>query len=162
MQAMKELGLTPPSPLKFCSDFTVNAKLEEIFREDDIDYKELNAIVESFKRLEVKVNKVGLDFLAEQKINSLMSRLKNSPEDVHLMRKIAKFMEATQKVQLTPDLWQAQNIAFQVQGKNYQKYQERSELGEEDAKLWIDNFYKLFAHLNITITEEPLVATVSK
>lgn len=162
MQAMKELGLTPPSPLKFCSDFTINAKLEEIFREDDIDYKELNAIVESFKRLEVKVNKVGLDFLAEQKINSLMGRLKNSPEDVMLMHKISKLMEATQKVQLTPDLWQAQNIAFQVQGKNYQNYLERSEAGDEQAKLWIENFNKLFAHLNITITEEPLVATVPK
>ncbi|MDF9797215.1 alpha-amylase/alpha-mannosidase (GH57 family) [Catalinimonas alkaloidigena] len=159
MQAMKELGLTPPTPLKFCSDFTINAKLEEIFKEDDIDYKELNAIVESFKRLEVKVNKVGLDFLAAKKINGLMSRLKNSPEDVLLMSKISKFMEATKKVQLTPDLWQAQNFAFQLRRNNYQHYLEKSEIGDQEATVWIDNFNELFSHLNIKITEGSLMAT---
>ncbi|WPP50880.1 DUF3536 domain-containing protein [Catalinimonas niigatensis] len=156
LQAMKELGLTPPQPLKYCSDFTVNVKLEAIFKEDEINFKELNSIVESFKRLEVKVNKVGLDYLAEQKINDLMSRLHKTPEDISLMRRIAKFLEATYKVKLTPDLWQAQNIAFQIREKNNRKFTEKSAKGDEEASLWCAHFHKLFSELNIRIIDEPI------
>lgn len=156
LQAMKELGLNPPQPLKFCSDFTVNAKLEAIFREDDINFKELNSIVESFKRLEVQVNKVGLDYLAEQKINELMHRLRKNPDDISLMRKIAKFLEATYKVNLTPDLWQAQNTAFRIQDESYLKFAEKNVKGDEEASLWCENFNMLFRRLNIRVTEIPV------
>lgn len=156
LQAMKELGLTPPQPLKYCSDFTVNAKLEAIFKEDDINFKELNSIVESFKRLEVKVNKVGLDYLAAQKINDLMHRLQKAPAEIGLMLRIAKFLEATYKVNLTPDLWQAQNVAFEIQEENYQKFAENSAKGDEEAGLWCTHFTKLFAQLNIRIIEDPI------
>ncbi|WKN30759.1 DUF3536 domain-containing protein [Porifericola rhodea] len=157
LQATKELGLAPPKPLKYCSDFTINAKLEKIFKEDDIDFKELNAVVESFKRLEVKVNKVGLDFLAEQKINSLMQRLKLAPDDISIMNKIDKFMDATHKVPLSPDLWQAQNIAFQIQSKNYQEYAEKSAAGDEQAKIWCEYFKTIFDQLNIKLTENSVM-----
>jgi len=158
LQATKELGLAPPKPLKYCSDFTINAKLEKIFKEDDIDFKELNAVVESFKRLEVKVNKVGLDFLAEQKINSLMQRLKLAPDDISIMNKIDKFMDATHKVPLSPDLWQAQNIAFQIQSKNYQEYAEKSAAGDEEARLWCEHFKTIFDQLNIKLTDNSVMA----
>ncbi len=154
MQAMNELSIEAPKPLKYCSDFAVNARLEKILKEDEIDLKELNNVTESFQRLGVKVNKVGLSYLSEKRINAFMENLKANPHDSLLMHKTVRFLEASKKVQLKPDLWKAQNIAFRIQRSYFEEISKRSKNGDEKATVWITLFNRLFEELNIRLTKD--------
>ncbi len=155
MQAMNELKIQAPEALKFCGNFSVNARLSNILEEEDIDFRELDSVSETFHRLNINVDKVGLGFKAEQRINQMMLKLLHHPQDLELMTDIVRLLKACNKVSLTPDLWQAQNIAFSIQ-KRYKTLLEQNAVSFEDEdSQWSEILRQLFDELNIKITLAP-------
>jgi hypothetical protein len=46
-----------------------------------------------------------------------MSKLENAPENLALIRNAIKMILISGKIGITPNLWQAQNIAFKIKRK---------------------------------------------
>jgi alpha-amylase/alpha-mannosidase (GH57 family) len=154
MQAMNELKLELPRPLKHAGDFTINARLKHLLEKDDIDMKELAAISESISQLSVKTDEVGLKYLAEQKVQKMMQQLHKKPQDTMLMHQVVKYLQAVAKLRLKPDHWMAQNIAFRMQHEYYADQSEMAARGDKEAKLWCRLFTDLIEVLNIRVSEE--------
>ncbi len=152
MQAMNELKIDVPEALRFCGDFSVNARLQNILEQDEIDFREFSSVAESYKRLRISIDKVGLSFLASQRINTLMELLLKHPDDLALLKKVVRLLRAVHQVHLTPDLWKAQNIAFVIQ-KNFEKLLLSENFAyTEKQHQWTNTFRQLFEELNIKLT----------
>nr|WKN36195.1 DUF3536 domain-containing protein [Tunicatimonas sp. TK19036] len=154
LQAMKELSIEPPKSLKFPGEFTVNAKLRRILESEEVDLRELNTLADSMQHLSVDIDQVGLNFLAAERINQMMRLLQNDPLNDSFMSKIVQFMLVCKQVQLSPDLWEAQNIAFIIHRKQYHKQCAARDAGDDKAQVWCDVFESLFQELNILVTED--------
>ncbi len=160
LQAMKALSIDPPKPLKFPGEFTVNANLRRLLQSDEIDDRELNMLADSLENLSVDIDKVGLNYLAAERINQFMKLFQHSPESDQLMRRVVQLIQVCRKVHLTPDLWEAQNIAFTIHRRNYhQKCQLRDE-NDREAQSWCNTFETLFQELNIHVVENSPVPQV--
>ncbi|MEO0334495.1 MAG: DUF3536 domain-containing protein, partial [Bacteroidota bacterium] len=160
LQAMKALSIDPPKPLKFPGEFTVNANLRRLLQSDEIDDRELNMLADSLEHLSVDIDKVGLNYLAAERINQFMKLFQHNPENDQLMRKVVQVIQVCRKVHLTPDLWEAQNIAFTIHRQNYyQKCQLRDE-NDREAQAWCNTFETLFQELNIHVVENSPVPQV--
>lgn len=161
LQAMKELSIDPPKPLKFPGEFTVNANLRRILQSDEIDMRELNLLADSLEHLSVDIDHVGLNYLAAERINNMMNELKDSPLNDRLMHKAVQFIQVSKKVHLTPDLWEAQNIAFNIHRNHYRNQCQQRDSGDEKSRTWCDTFEILFQELNINVAEDAPVPQLS-
>jgi len=154
LQAMKELSIDPPNPLKFPGEFTVNANLRRLLMGEEIDMREFNILADSLEHLSVEIDQVGLNYLAAERVNEMMNQLKNDPLNDRLMHRTAQFIQVSRKVHLNPDLWEAQNIAFTLHRQHYPKQCEHRDKGDEKSRAWCDTFEVLFQELNIKVAED--------
>ncbi|MEM9832406.1 MAG: DUF3536 domain-containing protein [Bacteroidota bacterium] len=161
LQAMKALSIDPPKPLKFPGEFTVNANLRRLLQSDEIDDRELNMLADSLEHLSVDIDKVGLNFLAAERINQLMKSFQHDPESDQLMRQVVQLIQVCRKVHLAPDLWEAQNIAFTVHRQNYHQKCKLRDNDDKEAQVWCNTFETLFQELNIHVVEDSPVPQIS-
>lgn len=151
MQAMSELNIEAPEALKFCGDFSVNARLSNILESEKIDFRELDSVSDTFHRLNIKADDVGMAFKAEKRINRMMETLQQQPQNLELMGEVVRLLKAIKYINLNPDLWQAQNFAFSIQ-KTYRNLLELDALSfENDETQWLELLRQLFEELNIKI-----------
>ncbi len=154
MQAMSELNIEAPEALKFCGNFSVNARLSNILESEKIDFRELDSVSDTFHRLNIKADDVGMAFKAEKRINRMMEKLQEQPQNLELMGEVVRLLKAIKKINLNPELWQAQNFAFSIQ-KTYKNLLELDALSfYEDKHQWSELLRQLFEELNIKIMLE--------
>ncbi|WKN43456.1 DUF3536 domain-containing protein [Tunicatimonas pelagia] len=161
LQAMKELSIDPPKPLKFPGEFTINANLRRLLQSDEINMRELNMLADSLEHLSVEIDHVGLNYQAAERINQLMRNFKNDPENDQLMHKVVQLIQACKKVHLAPDLWEAQNIAFTTYHQNYRQKCQLRDADDEEARAWCSAFETLFRELNIHVVDDAPVPQLS-
>ena len=160
LQAMKQLNIHAPRPLKDAGEFTINSKLRRMLEKDRIDTVELDAIRESIENLEVEIDSVGLSYLAGERINQLMEALERSPNNLAAMQRAIDFIRACFRVHLDPDLWKAQNVAFIIHRENYDPMNQQQEQGDKSATQWMTTFRELFEVLNIRVADYESVPEV--
>jgi alpha-amylase/alpha-mannosidase (GH57 family) len=160
LQAMKQLSIQAPRPLKDAGEFTINSKLRRMLEHDHIERAELDAMVESIDNLDVDIDSVGLSYLAGERINTLMEQVEQHPNDLAYMERAVQFIQACFQVHLQPDLWRAQNVAFIIHRENFVQMSRKQDRGEEHATRWLNTFAQLFEVLNIRVNDYASVPQV--
>ncbi len=149
MQAVKELSIPLPHPLKIPLDFVVNSKLKRILEQEKPDFYELNRIINEIQKLSVELDTLTLNYIATQRITTLMEQLFESAEDVDLMKSIVDLLILLKKTPLTLDLWKSENLCFLIRRIYYEGFSYRSERGDDKAQTWINLFHTLYENLNM-------------
>ncbi len=153
LQAMKQLNIHAPRPLKDAGEFTINSKLRKMLQQDRIEEAALSAIVASIDHLEVNVDSVSLSYLAGERINTMMEALQDNATSLEQLDQTVHFIQACFRVHLQPDLWKAQNIAFIIHRKHYADMHRRP-ADEHEAARWLASFAQLFDVLNIHVSDQ--------
>lgn len=149
MQAVRELNLPLPHPLKVPLDFIVNSKLKKILEQENVDMNELKKVSNEVLQLSVELDTLTLNYIATHKITGMMEKLFEIPDDVELMQDAVDLLKQLRTLPLTLDLWKSENLCFLVRRIYYEGFLYRSERGDTDAQTWIDLFNTLYENLNM-------------
>lgn len=149
LQAIKELNIPFPHPLKVPLEFVVNARLKRLIESDKLDFEELERIKEEVLRLSISLDSLTLDFIATERITSMMDSLFKNPFDIDLIKQVVRYLEVFKGLPLTLDLWRSENLAFIIRRIHYEGFLYKSEIGDVEAQRWIDLFNTLYTRLNL-------------
>ena len=142
MQIKNDISLPLPRMLMTVVEFVLNRDISAALEAEDVDIKRFKQLVEEMKRWSFKRDQANFTFLASQRISSLMSRLSDHPDNIHLMEKIITILGLLGQLSLDLDLWKAQNTYFAMGRKIYPDIISRAGT-DELAGRWV----KLFRHL---------------
>jgi hypothetical protein len=123
-------------------EFVLNRDISDLLESEEVDTKHLKLLVDEMKRWSFKRDQASFTFLAGQRISSLMKRLLEHPDNIHLMEKIITVLELLAQLNLDMDLWKTQNTYFAMGKKIYPDIRPKASM-DETAGRWI----KLFEHL---------------
>lgn len=151
LQTFKEINMTVPARLKLPVDMAVNNKLINELEEEHFDIKKIKVLLEGANEIDVTLDEVTLNFLTDQKLNSLMNRLKQFPEDVGLIHSINELITLGRESALTINDWEAQNIAFEIRNDHFDDMVNKSYSGDKEAEAWLGTFTTLSQNLNLVI-----------
>ncbi|MDQ3393858.1 MAG: DUF3536 domain-containing protein [Bacteroidota bacterium] len=151
MQAITELKMSLPKPLKIPVDFIINSKLEKIINADPIDLKELSATIEESQRLSADIDKLTLPFKISKRISELMTKFSEDPNDTFYLKMVVDLLVEVKKLPFHLDAWEAQNIVFFMGKENYSHFYHRKEQGDLQAELWFSQFNKLCDYLDVRV-----------
>ena len=152
MQVIKEMGILLPKALATPMEFILNTDIYKLLESEELDVDRLQNLVEGIKKLSLELDKTTLGFVASQKINSLMERLSQTPEDVSLLEPIEAIFRILSALPLEFDLWKTQNIYFSIGKQLYSRMREKAEKGDQAAKKWVEHFNSLENYLHVRST----------
>jgi len=152
MQVIKERGILLPKAFVATTEFIINTDIRKLLEDEELDLERLQKLAEEAKRWIIELDKTTLGFVASQKINSLMERLSQTPEDVSLLEPIEAIFRILSALPLELDLWKTQNIYFSIGKQLYSRMREKAEKGDQAAKKWVEHFNSLENYLHVRST----------
>jgi hypothetical protein len=151
MQAMRGMNMPLPKALAAPAEFILNEDLCKMIRDEQTNLEQLQALADEATRLSLQLDNATIQFEAGRKIDRLMTRLAETPEDVGLLEHI----EATIKIMLTIltelDLQSAQNVFFGISKMTFPRMRDKAKSGDQPARKWIEQFGNLAHYLGVIV-----------
>ncbi len=152
MQAMKRTGTPLPKALSTAVEYVINADLQQVFKvPGSIDQDKLQNLLHEVRYWSVELDKSTLGFVGSRRLNSLMEKLQENPEDPEIIEELIDSLKVLQELDIDLDLWKAQNILFSLIMENYKKYMDKAREGDEKKKNWINQINELQKKLEVNI-----------
>ncbi|MFH1359744.1 MAG: DUF3536 domain-containing protein [Candidatus Omnitrophota bacterium] len=148
MQAKSEIQAILPRALTTVIEFILNRDLCDLLNDDNIDIKRLRNLVKEMKKWPLDKDKANLCYVASRRVNDLMIRFLQNPDDIVLMETVDLVLKNLNQLSLEMDLWLAQNIYFAV-GKKF--YHDRLTQDNEFTRKWLASFNRLGDILHVRI-----------
>lgn len=149
MQIMRGIHMPLPGALCAPAEFIINKDLCNEIKYEEIDVGQLKRLTDQILQLSLKIDMATLRFETSHKINYLMGKLQNAPNDLKLLEKITTTLGILLNVVSELDLQTAQNILFIIIKKKYPEIKQKAYTGDEEAIHWIEQFNQLANYLGV-------------
>ena len=103
------------------------------------------------KRWAFKRDQASFSFLASQRLMQLMKKLQEHADDIVLMEKITIAFELLDQLQLDLDIWNVQNIYFDMSRRIYPDIAAQAK-NDALAQQWVACFERLGGILQVNIS----------
>lgn len=147
LQTVHEINMRVPLRLQLPVQLAVNTKLSRALKKKNFKLKEFQNLLNSAELIQVNLDVVTLNFLADNCLNRLMKEFWESPKNVELLENINQFLDVLHSSPLRPNKWEAQNIIFAIRGRGEHFPEEQ---GEAPAN-WKVEFARLSVNLNLEL-----------
>jgi alpha-amylase/alpha-mannosidase (GH57 family) len=151
MKIMRGMNMPLPKALSAPAEFILNQDLCRVLQNEKSNVAELKKLADEAARLSLQLDDAMLRYEASRRINDLMSRLKNSPEDIGLLELVEATIQISRTVIADLDLQNAQNVLFAISGELYPQMSNKANSGDKNAKKWVDGFRNLAQYLGIKV-----------
>ncbi|MBW8038818.1 MAG: DUF3536 domain-containing protein [Planctomycetes bacterium] len=151
MQAIRGMNMPLPKALSTPAEIIINQQLCRVIQDDRSDLGQVKKLVAQVKRLSLQLVKTTLQFEASRRINRLINKLAESPENVTLLETTEADIGILLATISGLDLHASQNVFFSILRRTYGDMNEKADSGEEKAKEWVEYFKKLASRLNIKV-----------
>ena len=101
--------------------------------------------------MSLQLDTATLAFEAGRKINSLMARFENSPDDIGLLEKILAIVGILLSILHELDVQQAQNVLFEISKKEYPVMVKKAAEADQTAGKWCEHFKALANYLGVKV-----------
>jgi len=149
MQAMREIHMPLPAPLTNTLEYILNADIRKSLESEEIDFERLESLVGEVRKWQVELDTDTIPFVTSQRIVEMLKSLANEPEDTDIMQEAHHILEQVQQLPVSLDLWEAQNIYFDIGKQLYEEMKQRAESDDEAAEKWIQAFGALGDYLRV-------------
>jgi hypothetical protein len=151
MQIMRGMNMPLPTALSTPAEFIINQDLCRVVQDEDIDLEQLKKIAEQATRLSLKLDKAMLKFEASRKINDMMRKFEQAPENTEMLDRIRTILQILLKLIDSLDIQTAQNSFFSISRETYPKMNEQASAGNEVSKKWIELFKNVAQYFNVKV-----------
>lgn len=147
IQVMKDLSVPMPDALATIRRFVLNRDIWKAL--EDLDITKLQKVADEVEKAPVDLDMAKLSLLASQRVDQLMERLRNKPDDLELLSRINALSKALEDLGLQPRLWKSQNILFSISKQMISDMQAKAEKGDESSKKWIEQLQRLEGYMHV-------------
>lgn len=151
MNFLSTIQMPLPKPLAVTAECILDMDFRKSLQEEPPNLELFEKLIDESKRWSIKLDTAALSHIAGQRINELMVRIGEEPENFSLMEILLRLFELLKRLQLTLDLWKAQNTYFIVARERYPEISIKT--AEEDSQLirWLEAFRKLGDYLHVKV-----------
>ncbi|MDX2129201.1 MAG: DUF3536 domain-containing protein [Chloroherpetonaceae bacterium] len=151
ISVMRDTHTPLPKALKTAAEFTLNHDLRELIESEMPDPEKVSELMEELRELSLELDHETLSYVSVKVVNDLIDRFYKNPDDLDLLKKLDKRLEAIDKLYLKLDLWHAQNTLFAISIKNYGSKRVAAMQGDSTAKQWIRFFQGISNYLKVEV-----------
>ncbi len=151
MNFFQSLRIPLPSQFFVSIEEVVNRDLKKLFDTERIDTARLEKLIKEAQKWNLKVGVKALGFVASGWINNFMKKIKEHSENTALFNEMQNILRLLRSINLELNLWEAQNIYYEVWQEVYKPTKLQADCGDSEAKKWVKAFESLGLDLKIKV-----------
>lgn len=150
MDFLQETGIPIPRAFYTAAEFTLNLELKKAFEEEK-DINSIQTTINDIKKWNVPLDALDHEFLVRCKIEKVINELYSSPSDFNILRKIEKQLHLFPLLPFKINLWQVQNVYYDIAKTTYTEFLLKAKSGDPDNVAWIELFKQVGQQLSFNI-----------
>ncbi len=151
MHFLASLGMPPVRAFQIASEFTLNADIRRAIQADDWNPDVVKGLVEEAKKAKVYLDATTLEFTLRRKLERLADQFREQPTDLALLQSLDAAVGLAQTMPFKVQLWEIQNIFYEVLKSFYPPMTETSGKLDENAEQWVSTFRSLGQKLAVRV-----------
>ncbi len=151
LQMIRQLRTPQPRVLDALLKVIFSDDLQQALEIPELDLGRIRSLVDQISEWDFELDKVSLGFTATCRIDQMMKKIRQKPDDLKLLERLVELMQILTPLELKLELWESQNAYFIVSREVYETYKERSDNDDENARRWLEQFVKLGDYLNVRV-----------
>jgi hypothetical protein len=153
MRFMSDLGLPLPEAFKTTAEYVLNTDLRRTLSREKLDMKRVSDLLEEVQSAKVMLDTKGVAFAMERSMERVARRLLAHPDNDQLLSLLEGLATTARALAFDVDVWQVQNIYFDLMKQHYPRFRELAAEGDAHAALWIGSFTRLGEQLAISVDQ---------
>jgi hypothetical protein len=151
MQLMTGLGLPIPPSFRNTTTAVVHSQLLRAFQAEDFNPDHVEDLLEIADFWQVDLDKEELESSLRKRIEKLARELCDNPRDLPSLRNLAVAVLLTPRLPFSVNLYQAQNIYYELHRTEYPQLKAAAIGGDKNAQTWTEEFRNLGTKLSIRV-----------
>ncbi len=140
-----------PKTLGSLAEYVLNCDLRRFLNEEEIPLEKLERLAVEVRSWPFKRDKEDLDFIASARVDAMLAKFMQSPDDVLLMERMAKVIRVLFELRMELNLWKAQNIFYALAQDRYRA--KSAAAGQDEyAARWVAAFTDLADILKVKVS----------
>lgn len=152
MSFLQSIRAPLPKPFPVVSEYVANLDLRRILEEEDLDPEKFERLIQEIKKWSLEIDRTLLAFVATSRIDSLMEKLSQDPEEILRFQKIERVLKLLTPLSIDVNLWKAVNAYFSIEKRFCGAMREKAERGDDSAKSWVEAFHRLGSYLHVKVS----------
>ena len=151
MQAIEGVRMALPKHYTMVLEFVLNTDVRAALESEELDFEKVKKVVAEIGRWPIAIDKTTLNFVASQRIETLIERWAENPGDVTLLEQPVRILDSITPLGLDLDLWKVQTVCFEILKQQYPDFKQKAESGDVTSGRWTKLFESLANHLMVKI-----------
>jgi alpha-amylase/alpha-mannosidase (GH57 family) len=148
LRFIKEAKLSPPKSFQTATEIVLNSQIQKLLAAENSDVELISKIISESKMVSIEFDSELISLEASKKITKEFKKILDSPPDANKLEDIEKLIIALGDLPLKLNLWNAQNIAFEIAQKIYKTMQVKN---DEKSKTWGSAYQRLCKSIGISL-----------
>jgi alpha-amylase/alpha-mannosidase (GH57 family) len=145
-----ELGGPVPEAFHSAAELIINMDLHRAVKSDHIDAVQVRDLINTAEKWQIKTDTAGIGYHLKGNLEQMAAALAEDPSDARLKNVLAAVSLAW-GLPFPVDLWNVQNIFWDMLAKTYPEFKRKAETGDQKAKGWVGDFVSLGEQLFIRV-----------
>jgi alpha-amylase/alpha-mannosidase (GH57 family) len=153
MRFMSDLGLPLPEAFTTTAEYVLNTDLRRTLARERLDMQRVRDLLQEVQSAKVVLDTKGVAFAMERAMERVARQLLARPDDEQLLGTLEAVASTARALSFDVDVWQVQNIYFDLMKQHYPRFRELAADGDGKAMAWIGTFTRLGEQLAISVDE---------
>ncbi|MBE0616631.1 MAG: DUF3536 domain-containing protein, partial [Proteobacteria bacterium] len=151
MTFLQGLQIPLPKAFRVAAEYTVDADLKVLFREDQVDPSRLESLLEEVRRWPLEIEERAVGHTASAWLDRHLRAWSGESRDLERLKILDRVLALLAAAPLKLDLRRAQNRYFELARSLSAPRGEAAAKGEEEARQWVELFAHLGEHLGVRV-----------
>jgi hypothetical protein len=157
LRFLADLNAPPLQGLRIAVDVVLNSDIRSQFQNGHLDAERVRSLVAEGRAMNATLDWEELSYACKGYFDRLSESLFKTPKDVELLRRLIEAAKLARDLPFECNLWKPQNIYFEISRTLRAEWANRTQQGDEAAKLWVSLFDDLGEALGFSRTTLPEV-----
>jgi alpha-amylase/alpha-mannosidase (GH57 family) len=153
MRFMSELRLPLPEAFKTTAEYVLNTDLRRTVTREPIDMERVRDLLEEVRSAQVELDVKTVGYAIERSMERVARQLAENPEDQTLLETLEALATTARSLAFDIDVWQVQNIYFDLMKLTYPRLRVLAAVGETRASEWVSAFMRLGEQLAVSVDQ---------
>jgi alpha-amylase/alpha-mannosidase (GH57 family) len=151
MRFLKELGVPLPRSFSATAEVVLNLNLRHALLAPDPDFQAIRSFLNEARLLEVPQEGPGLEFSVRKAVERLAEKFQAYPSNLEYLQQLEAAVTLEKELPFPLEVWKVQNIYYEMLKSAYPEQRRQSDLGQEEARAWVEHFVALGEKLSVRV-----------
>ena len=153
MQILVRMGGSVIIPRAFyaAAEFVLDSRLRRALGSEQLDFDGIRKLIADAEGAKIALDVPTLEYTLRLRLERMAESFQRDPSNLDLLQGLDGAVGLARSLPLDVNLWKIQNICYELLQTAYKNFEQKGEVGGQNASAWIDRFRALAEKLSLHV-----------